>query len=131
MPELTPAQEQRRFRIPERDKLERQHAPRIERALQEQMDMLVNDDLSDLEIAQAPNRVDDASAELEAALLAFILAMSDVGIDAAQDDLERVALAIDPAQANEQSIVLANGQVQRALTQLNNTTRNALIAALP
>jgi SPP1 gp7 family putative phage head morphogenesis protein len=57
--------------------------------------------------------------------------MSDVGIDAAQDDLERVALAIDPAQANEQSIVLANGQVQRALTQLNNTTRNALIAALP
>lgn len=131
MPELTPQQEQRRFRIPERDKLERQHTPKIERALREQMDMLVNEDLTDAEIAQAPNRVDDASAELEASLLAFMLAMSIIGTEAAQDDLERVGLAVDPAIATEATQQAARARTAVALGLINNTTRTALQNAIP
>jgi SPP1 gp7 family putative phage head morphogenesis protein len=128
---MTPEEEQRRFRIPERDKLERQHAPKIESALRTQMDALVNNDMNELEIASAPNRVDEKSAELEAALLAFMLAMSAVSVDAAQDDLAAFALAVDPAEANEITQQLARARTAVALGLLNKTTRRALQNAIP
>ncbi len=130
MPHLSPAQEQRRFRIPERDKLERQHAPKVERALREQITAVIDPAMSAAEIANAPNLLDQNSAELEAALLAFMLAMSDIGVDAAQDDLERVTLAVDPAEADELAKQLARTQAAATLLLLNNTTRRALQNAI-
>lgn len=128
---MTPEQEDIRFRIKERDKLENQHAPKIERALRVQIDALVNNDMSEFEIASAPNRVDQNSAELEAALLAFMLAMSAVSVDAAQDDLAAFALGVDPAEANEITQQLARARTAVALGLLNNTTRRALQNAIP
>lgn len=128
---MTPEEELRRFRILERDKLEDKHAPKIERALREQITAIINEDLTDFEIANAPNRLDEHSAELEAALLAFAFAMSGIGIDAAQDDLASIALAIDPAEADAAGKALARQQVNLALSRLNETTRKALQAAIP
>lgn len=128
---MTPEQEDIRFRIKERDKLESQHAPKIERALRVQIDALVNNDMSEFEIASAPNRVDQNSAELEAALLAFMLAMSTISVDAAQDDIAAFALAVDPAEANEITQQLARARTAVAFGLLNNTTRRALQNAIP
>lgn len=131
MPELTPAEEQRRFRIPERDKLEAQHAPRIERALREQITAVVNENLTDEEIAQAPNRLDEYSAELEAVLLAFAFAMSDVGIEAAIEDLENVALAVNEADIDAENKDAIRRAIASSLLLINNTTRTALQNAIP
>lgn len=128
---MTPEEEQHRFRIPDRDKLESQHAPKIERALKEQITAVIHDGLSDLEIASAPNRLDENSAELGAGLTAFAFAMSDVGIYAAQDDLIDYGLAVDIAEADIAGKEAARRNVNRAITQLNSTTRRALQAAIP
>lgn len=131
MPELTPEQEEARFRIRQRDRLERQHAPKIEAALQAMITAVIQPGMTDQEIAAAPNRLDENSKELEAALLAYVLAMSDIAIDAAQDDLAEMGLAVDVAEVDAQAKEEARRRVLAAMPLLIATTRKAMQAALP
>ncbi len=72
----------------------------------------------------------DSDDELAAALLALIIAASSIGVGAGSDQLDTAALAVDNAAAmsaaDEQSAIIA----ERALQQINDTTRRGLMAAI-
>jgi SPP1 gp7 family putative phage head morphogenesis protein len=128
---MTPAQEAERLRIAQRDKLERKHSKEIEAALSAMLTAVIKPGMTDAEIASAPNKLKENSKELEAALLAYTLAMSEIATDAARDDLLAVGLDVDMSQVDVQAKEAARLRVAEVLPVLLATTGRALMSALP
>jgi len=128
---MTPAQEEERLRIAQRDKLERKHTPDIEAGLSAMLTAVIKPGMTDAEIAAAPNGLEANSKELEAALLAYLLAMSEIATDAARDDILAAGLDVDMSQVDTQAKEEARRRLAMLMPLLIASTNRALRNALP
>ena len=124
------SQEREVFRIDERDALERKHAAAIRRALQAQLNAVLPDDISDEDIWRASQKVDENSSELEAAIIAILLASLSVGVAAGVAQLGNEGLGIDEAAFTVNGQEWARRRAKEALRLINATTSAGIAAAV-
>lgn len=127
---ITPANERDVLMIDERDRMEAEHAAAIEAALVAQLAIIISDEMSDAEIASAPARVDENSDELEAAIVALLLASLAIGIRSGQAQLAPAAIGVDVGEVTVSGLEMARQRARQALMVINATTRRGIADAV-
>lgn len=118
------------FRIEERDRLEAEHAARIERALNRQLNDLIPANATEEQLNSAETRVDETSEELYLAILALILMANRIGVDSGSLQIGVYGLGVDEAEALDTANAMAEQRAREAVNQINNTTRNRIARAV-
>lgn len=127
---ITPENEREMMRIDERDSVEAEHAAILAALLLSQMDALLPARATDAEIQAAAGRVSATADDIEAALVALLLASVAIGIDAGSAQIGAVGLAVDEAAATDDAQQGGRDRARVALAAILATTERGIMSAV-
>lgn len=122
--------EREAFSLDERDDAEAEAAIAIAAALLAMREALINEQMTLDEIRQAPQKVNDHTDDLKLALVALLLATSDIGVNSSAARLAQNGLYQDTSQAFVSAQAEAIRRAQRATEQIADTLTKQLRDAI-